>query len=217
MSNEYDQSVGEEIANSISHGIGALLGVAGLVLLIVVAARNGSAWHIASFSIYGAAIVVLFTISCLYHALTNIKAKEVFHILDHSAIYLLIAATYTPFTLVTFRNSWGWWLFGLIGVSAVGGTVFKIFFVKKFVYLSTACYLLMGWMCLFAIKPLGERLPREGFALLAIGGILYTMAAGFYILKKIRFSHFIINMTFMNALLKARYGRHVRWYSEISS
>ena len=182
---------GEELANSITHGIGALLSVAALVLLIVFSSIHGNPWYIVSFTIYGSTLVTLYTISTLYHSFPKSTVKSVFEILDHSSIFLLIAGTYTPFTLISLRGSIGWTIFGTIWGLAAAGIIFKVFFIKKFVVISTLLYIVMGWMVVFVLKNLVESLPKTGLIFLIIGGVLYTIGTVFYIQRKIPYHHTI--------------------------
>ncbi len=182
-------TIGEEIANSITHGIGAVLGIAALVILVVLAARQGEPWRIVSFSIYGATLILLYIASTLYHAIQHAGAKKVLQILDHSAIYLLIAGTYTPFLLITLRGPWGWTLFGIIWMLAVCGIVFKAVFIQRMKRLSTLIYILMGWMIIIAMKPLLSNLPEQGLWWLLGGGLAYTGGVVFYALKSLKYSH----------------------------
>lgn len=187
-------SVPEEICNAITHGIGALLAVAALTLMVVFATIHGNVWHIVSFSVYGATMVILYLFSTLYHSFQNQRVKAVFKILDHSAIYLLIAGTYTPFTLVTLRGRLGWTIFGLIWGMAAVGIVFKAFFIKRFKVASTMTYVLMGWVIIFAFNPLRLHLSAGGIRLLVLGGILYSAGSIFYLIKKIPFNHAIFHL-----------------------
>ncbi len=184
------QSLGEEIANSITHGVGALLSVAGLVVLLIAAIMRGTALHIASSATFGASLVLLYTSSTLYHALAENRAKRVFHVLDHASIYILIAGTYTPFTLVTLHGPWGWTLFAAVWSLAVLGTVFKCFGAARLPFLSTAVYILMGWSVVFALRPLLAALPWAGFLWLLAGGLFYTAGVAFYALRG-RYAHSI--------------------------
>ncbi len=175
--------------NSISHLIGAVAATAGLVALVVIAARQGDPWRIVSFSIYGTTLLLLYTISTLYHSLRG-RAKKIFRILDHNSIYLLIAGTYTPFTLVTIRGAWGWSLFGIIWGLAAIGIVLDSLPHKGSRIIPLIIYLVMGWSCIIAIKPLLEVLPMNGFYWLLAGGIFYTVGIIFYVLdKKVRHFH----------------------------
>ncbi len=174
--------------NSISHLIGAIAALAGLVILVVSASDQGDAWKIVSFSIYGTTLFLLYAFSALYHSLSG-KVKKVFRILDHHAIYLLIAGTYTPFTLVTLRGGWGWSIFGLIWGLAILGIVLDSFPQKGRRVLPLIIYLLMGWLVLMALGPLLRALPLRGFAWLLAGGVFYTAGVVFYALDK-RVRHF---------------------------
>jgi hemolysin III len=186
-----EYSLKEEIANAISHGIGALLSIAALVLLIVYSVKYGDVWHIVSFSIFGSTLVLLYVFSTLLHSFQRGLVKNVFEILDHSAIYLLIAGTYTPFLLVTIRGALGWSLFGIVWGFTIAGIILKIFFVKRFVMLSTLCYILMGWLIVIAIKPLYLNLPFNGIVWLVVGGLLYTFGSIFYVWRKVPYHHAI--------------------------
>ncbi|MCH1626376.1 PAQR family membrane homeostasis protein TrhA [Ferdinandcohnia quinoae] len=188
---ENKETLKEEIANAITHGVGVLLSIPALVLLIVFAAKYGNAWHVVSFSIFGSTMLLLYLFSTLLHSIHHPKANKVFAILDHSAIYLLIAGTYTPFVLVTLRSWLGWTLFGIVWGLAIIGILFKVFFVGKFMVLSTVFYILMGWLIIIGIKPLYSSLEIEGFILLLSGGILYTVGAIFYMWRRLPFNHAI--------------------------
>ena len=181
----------EEVMNAVTHGIGTLLSVAGLVLLTVLAYLHGDIWHIVSFSIYGTTLVLLYLASTLYHSFTNERIKRIFKILDHSAIYLLIAGTYTPFTLVPLHGVLGWTVFGVVWGLAMIGIVLKIFFAGRFNIISTLCYLGMGWFIIFAIKPLIATVPALGMTWLLVGGLFYTLGSIFYLWKRIPFNHAI--------------------------
>jgi hemolysin III len=182
-------STGEEIANAITHGIGALLAVAALVVLIVMAAIRGSVWHIVSFSIFGATLVLLYFASTLYHSLTHVKAKRVFHKFDHISIYLLIAGTYTPFCLTALRGWIGWTVLGVVWSCAILGAVLKAISVGKRIKLSTVLYVLMGWVILVAIQPLYKAMPFNGFLFLIAGGISYTIGTIFFIRNQVKYNH----------------------------
>ena len=176
-------TLGEEIFSSITHGIGALLGIAALVLSIVFAALYGDTMGVVSASIYGATMVIMYTMSTLYHALTHKIAKKVFRIFDHCSIFLLIAGTYTPYTLVTLRGPIGWVLFGIVWATAILGIVFNSINMEKFKKFSMASYILSGWVIIFAMKPLVENLKMGGIILLIAGGVLYTLGILFYAIK----------------------------------
>lgn len=182
---------GEEIANAVTHGIGALLSIAALVILIVSSSINGTAIHVVSFTIFGATMVLLYTSSTLVHALPQGKAKDVFEILDHSSIYLFIAGSYTPITLLVIKGGLGWTLFGIVWGLAIGGIVFKSFFVKKYLFTSTILYVLMGWLVVIGWKQIVESMPFNGVVLLVIGGVFYTIGAIFYVWRGFKFHHMI--------------------------
>ena len=184
--------VGEEIANAITHGIGTLLSIAGLVLMIVFAGIYGNPWHIVSVSIFGATLVFLYLNSTLYHSITNKTAKHVFKVMDHASIYLLIAGTYTPFTLVVMNGALGWTIFGIVWGLAILGIVLKSIWVDKFKTFSLVMYIVMGWMILLGIGEIFDKLPLQGIFWLALGGVLYTVGTVFFTLeKKIPFFHSI--------------------------
>jgi len=191
MDNVEKFSIKEEVFNAISHGVGALLSISALVLLVVFSAIKGDAWHIVSTAIYGATLIILYLSSTLYHAIQKKKAKAVFEIFDHASIYLLIAGTYTPFALVTLRGVTGWTIFGIIWGLAVLGVLFKVFFIKKFNFLATIIYILMGWLIVFAFGPLVQNLKGNGLALLVWGGIAYTAGTFFYLYRKFKYHHLI--------------------------
>jgi len=182
-------SLGEEIAHSVTHGTGAVLSVVGLVLLTVRAVRTGDPWYVVSFAIFGATMVVLYTASTLYHALKPPRARRVFKILDHGAIFLLIAGTYTPFLLVSLRGPWGWSMFGVVWGLATAGILFKVFFAGRFKLVSTLLYLGLGWLCAVATKPLLARVPAEGLAWLLAGGLAYSAGTLFYLWRGMRYHH----------------------------
>jgi hemolysin III len=181
----------EEIANAVTHGIGFLLSIPALVLLILAAVEKGTAWHIVSYTIFGVSMLLLYLFSTLLHSFKPSPIKKLFAILDHSAIYLLIAGTYTPFMLVSFRTPLGWTIFGIIWGLAIAGVVFKCYFVDRYQIISTIVYLLMGWMIIIAVKPLYEILSPTGFLLLLTGGIFYSIGAVFYVWNKLPYNHAI--------------------------
>lgn len=181
----------EEIANAITHGIGLLLSIAGFVVLLVLAALRGTAWHIVACSIYGATLICLYTASTLYHAVISPRVKRALRIFDHSAIYLLIAGTYTPFLLVSLRGAWGWSLLGVIWGLALVGVLFKFWFVERFAILSTAVYIAMGWLVVIAAKPVITHLPLTAIIWLLAGGLAYTGGVIFFAAKRIPYSHAI--------------------------
>lgn len=184
----------EEKINIVSHAIGIGLSIIALVLLVIFSSIYGTVWHIVSFSIYGISLVILYTASTIYHSIQNPKWRYRFNIVDHSAIYILIAGTYTPFALVTLNGTVGWILFGVTwGIAAIG-IIFKIFFTGKFDIVSTVAYVAMGWIVIFAINPLIESLPSTGLFWLLLGGIFYTVGAVIYALKKIKYNHAIFHI-----------------------
>lgn len=179
-------TVGEEIFNAVSHGVGAALGIAGLVILLLC---SDSAWELVSCAIYGASMILLFLMSCLYHALAAPKAKKVFRVFDHTSIFLLIAGTYTPFTLVTLRGWIGWTLFGIVWAAAVLGVVLNAVSIERFRRFSQICYVASGWCILIAFVPLWQNLALPGILLLLAGGVVYTVGILFYRSKKHRYFH----------------------------
>lgn len=181
----------EELANSISHGVGLGMSIAGVALLMVIAVLYGDTAHIVSASVYGFTLILLFAASTIYHAVTPPRLRHAFRILDHSAIYLLIAGTYTPFTLVTLAGGWGWTLFGIVWTLALVGVIYKVFFFGTFRGLSLALYLAMGWTIVIAIKPLLESMELGGVILLFTGGFFYTSGVVFYVWEKLFFNHAI--------------------------
>ncbi|MGJ0491472.1 PAQR family membrane homeostasis protein TrhA [Methylobacter sp.] len=175
--------------NVISHLLGAIAAFTGLVMLVVLAARQGDVWKIISFSIYGASLVLVYTFSTLYHGLEG-KAKELFAELDHHAIYILIAGTYTPFTLVTLRGSWGWLIFGIVWSLAALGSLLELLSKKEQRILPVVIYLLMGWIILIALRPLLQVMSMKGFVWLLSGGLFYSVGVVFYALDdRVRYFH----------------------------
>src|SRR4030042_3930676 len=183
------QTLGEEIANSITHGIGAALSIAALVILAVLASRRGDAWRIVSFSIYGATLVFLYLFSTLYHSFVNPRIKNIFRILDHSAIYLLIAGSYTPVTLTLMRGAWGWTLFGVAWVMAIGGIIVTTLLLDKLKALLVLSYVVMGLLVVIAIKPIIQIVPRGMIIWLFIGGACYILGIVFYLWKRLPYHH----------------------------
>ena len=190
MHNDRPQSLAEEIVNSLTHGVGLVLSAAMLPVLVIVAVRGGDPWRIAAASVYGATLVLLYATSTLYHAIPGERAKAVLRRCDHAAIYLLIAGTYTPFVLGPLRGAWGWSLFAVIWTIAVLGVVFKAVFGVRLPRLSTALYVVMGWLVIVAAVPLTRQLPGRGIAWLFAGGLFYTTGVIFYVRDhRIRFGH----------------------------
>lgn len=182
-------SAGEEIAHALSHGLGAILGIVGLCVLVVRAALYGGALEIVASAIFGATLIVLYTASTLYHSIPIPSSKRWLRVIDHAAIYLLIAGTYTPFTLITLQGPWGWSLFGFVWGLATIGVIFKLFFTGRFELLSLGIYLLMGWCAVVATKPLLSALPAGGLWLLLAGGLAYTGGVAFYVMKQLPYHH----------------------------
>ena len=183
-------TLSEELMSAISHGMGALLSVAGLVLCLVKAARSGSALEIIAAAIYGCSLILLYTMSCLYHSFRPNKAKRVFRVFDHCTIFILIFGSYTPFTLITLHGTTGWILFGVILAAAIVGIVLNAVNLKKFAAFSMVCYLAMGWAVIFTIRPLLEALPMPAFWLLVAGGVVYSLGCiPFAIGRKVKYMH----------------------------
>lgn len=189
MSNTHVYSRREEVANAITHGIGAALSVAALTLLVVFAAWKGTAWHVVSFTIYGVTMLLLYAASTLVHSFPEGKAKDLFETFDHACIYLFIAGTYTPILLTVLRGPLGWSLFGIVWGLAACGVLFKAFFKKQFLVTSTLFYVAMGWLIVFAWKPLMMQLEPGGAWLLISGGLLYTVGAIFYVWRGFPYHH----------------------------
>jgi hemolysin III len=181
----------EELASSLTHGIGLTLSIAGFAVLLSLAIMRGSVWHIVSCAIYGSTLMCLYTASTLYHGIRSRRLKRILKVCDHSAIYLLIAGTYTPFLLVNLRGGWGWSLFAVVWGLAMAGILFKVWFVEHFSVLSTAVYLLMGWLALVAIKPMLLLVPPSGLLWLLAGGVMYTVGVVFYACKNVPYNHAI--------------------------
>jgi hemolysin III len=188
---ERPQSLGEEIANSVSHGVALLAAIVGAPVLIV-AARDFGAANVVGASVFAATMILLYLSSTLYHAIRPGRLKQVFRKLDHSAIYFFIAGSYTPFALGALGGPWGWTLFGIVWTLAIAGTVLKTFNRLSHPWLSTGLYLVMGWLVLVAAVPLAERVPGPGIVLLVAGGIAYTAGVVFYMLdSRLRYAHAI--------------------------
>ena len=184
-------SKGEEIFNSVSHGIGSLLAMAGTAVIIVFAAIYGTALDVVTVSVYGASLITLYTMSTLYHALTNKKAKAFFRIMDHNTIFFLIAGTYTPITLSLLGGPLGWTLFAVVWAAAIIGISLNSADLEKFVKPSMVCYLAMGWIIILAFKPLVSAVSSLSVAFLLLGGVCYTLGFVFYSLKKVKYFHSI--------------------------
>ena len=190
---EYYSSIEEKI-NIISHATGFILSIVAFVLLVMRASLHGDVWQIVSFSIFGASLIILYGASTLYHSAKNPLLRNKLNIIDHASIYVLIAGTYTPFTLVTLKGTIGWVIFGISWGLALTGIILKLFFTGKYDLISTIMYVFMGWVIVFAIKPLIHHLPFEGLLWLFAGGISYTIGAILYSIKKIKFNHAIFHI-----------------------
>jgi len=189
---EHRQSLGEEIANSVSHGVGLAAALVAVPLLVVTAVRHGDAASVVGASAFAAAMVLLYLTSMLYHALPRTRAKRFFHVLDHSAIFLMIAGTYTPFTLGVMRGGWGWTLFGLVwGLALIGIVLKAVGGPRRYPWLSTGLYVAMGWVILIAIQPLRLHLATPGILWLLAGGVAYTAGVAFYAAKRLRYGHLV--------------------------
>ena len=183
-------TLGEELISAISHGLGAALGVLALVLCLVKSIPSGDGFAIVSSWIFGMSIIVLYSMSCIYHALKPCNAKRVMRIFDHCTIFLLIAGTYTPFTLVALRNTVGWELFGIVWGAAIIGIILNAIDMERYKVVSMVCYLAMGWAIIFAFKPLMDSVDMNGIKLLLAGGIAYTVGAVIYgIGSKVKYMH----------------------------
>ncbi|MET0028379.1 MAG: hemolysin III family protein [Candidatus Thiodiazotropha sp.] len=190
-------SLGEEIAHAITHGVGILLSVAGFALLVTFASLYGNVWHVVSSSIYGATLILMYTASTLYHSIPMPRAKRVLQRLDHAAIFLLIAGTYTPYTLVNMRGEWGWLLFGLVWGIALFGVLFEFLRRDRFKWLSLTLYLGLGWLVVIAIKPLIDSVETGGLWLLLAGGLCYSLGVIFYVWKRLAYHHAVWHLFVM--------------------
>ena len=185
------QSRGEEVANSVSHGVGLLAGLVAAPVLMLSAVRHGGAARIAGASVFAVAMVLLYLTSTLYHALPGSRAKQLFRLLDHASIYVMIAGTYTPITLSVLGGTWGWTLFGIVWGLALGGIVLTMAGGVRYPKLRISLYLAMGWLIVVAVKPLWLRMPSEGLLWLSAGGLAYTVGVVFYAAKRVRYGHFV--------------------------
>ncbi|NOR43279.1 MAG: hemolysin III family protein [Gammaproteobacteria bacterium] len=187
-------STAEERINILSHVLGFVLSIVALVLLVRHASINGDAWHVVSFSVFGVSLMILYAASTVYHSARNIQFRRKMRIVDHASIYILIAGTYTPFTLVTLNGFSGWMIFGITWGMAVVGIVLKLFYTGKYDAVSTLMYVFMGWVIVFAIEPLIDNLSSDGLFWLVAGGMAYTTGAILYSIKKIKFNHAIFHV-----------------------
>jgi hemolysin III len=184
-------TLGEEVAHALTHGLGVVLAIVGLTVLVARAAVYGTTWHVAGSAVFGATLVIMYTASTLFHSIPLPRIKHILRVIDHSSIYLLIAGTYTPFTLVTLHGPWGWSLFALTWGLALAGVVFKIFSTGRYEKLSLFIYLAMGWCIVLAVKPLMHALPVGGLVLMLLGGLAYTGGVVFYVWERLRYHHAI--------------------------
>ncbi|HXU37048.1 MAG TPA: hemolysin III family protein [Blastocatellia bacterium] len=191
MSNIETRDVVEELANSITHGIGLALSVVGLVALVALSIVRGNAWHIVGCTTFGVTLVLLYAASTMYHTFHTPRLKRILKVFDHTAIFLLIAGTYTPFTLVNLRGFWGWVLFALVWGLCVFGIVWKLFHAERFPIVTTLLYIAMGWVVLIAVKPLLAAVPLSGIVWLLAGGLCYTVGVLFYAVKRVPYNHAI--------------------------
>ncbi|WP_203362661.1 hemolysin III family protein [Bacillus sp. REN10] len=191
MANTHIFTRGEEIANSITHGVGAILSIAALTLLLVFSILFGNVWHVVSFTVFGITMLMLYLSSTLVHSFPQGKVKDLFEVFDHSSIYFFIAGTYTPFLFLAVKGTLGWTLFAVVWGLAIAGTVFKCFFVKRFLKTSTLLYVIMGWLIVFAWDTLVQNISTTSLALLVTGGILYTLGAIFYVWRGFKFHHMV--------------------------
>ena len=179
----------EEIINSITHGIGALLSIVALIVLVLLAEKHGDIWHLVSFTIYGCTLIILYLSSTLYHSFSKPKIKSLFARLDHVSIFLLIAGTYTPILLTSIRGTWGWTLFGIIWSLALVGAIIRAIYLHRFRKLMVAVYLGMGWMFMLAGKQIFLSLPTTSIIFLVLGGIAYSLGVVFYMWRSLPYSH----------------------------
>ncbi|MEX2160490.1 MAG: hemolysin III family protein [Anaerolineales bacterium] len=189
IANRYSRA--EEIANSIIHGVGIVFSITGLAVMTSFASMFGTAWHLVSVSIYSATQILLYTASTLYHSIPFEGAKNILRRLDHSAIFLMIAGTYTPFALVNLRGPWGWTLFGLVWGLALVGIALQGFMLKQRRWVNAIPYIAMGWLVVIAVKPLMASVAPGGLILLLAGGLAYTLGSVFYVWKRLAFNHAI--------------------------
>jgi hemolysin III len=191
MNNKREQTPAEEITNAIIHGIGVGLSIAALVILLIFGSIYGDTWHIVSFSIYGTTLILLYLASTLYHSFPKGRWKNIFHVIDHSSIFLLIAGTYTPITLTALRGPWGWSLFGTVWAIALFGIMMKLIWFDRFKVVSLVLYAVMGWLIIVAIRPLLEALNNISLIFLLAGGLSYTIGIFFYVWRRLKFGHAI--------------------------
>lgn len=210
MSSDRVATPREEIANAMTHGVGLLASLVGLPILVLTAAARGERMAIIGASVFGATLIALYAASTLYHAIPHPTLKQKLRIVDHAAIYCLIAGTYTPFTLGVLRGAWGWTMFGIVWTLAALGVLFKLRFGPRFQRASTAMYIAMGWVIIIALKPLLQSVPTAGLALLGAGGLLYTGGCAFYLARK-SWSHPVWHLFVMGG--SACHYFAVLWYA----
>jgi hemolysin III len=208
---ERPQSLGEEIANSVSHGVGLLLALVGFSVLVVVTLQRGDVMEVVGATVFATTMVLLYSTSTLFHAFPQSRTKRVFQVLDHSAIYLLIAGTYTPFTLGVLHGTWGWILFGLVWSMAAVGIVLKAFGGIRYNTLSTLVYIAMGWLVVIAADAVWAQVPKWGIFWLFAGGVAYTAGAVFFLAERIRFFHFVWHLFVIAG--SACHFNAVLWYA----
>jgi hemolysin III len=207
-----EQSRGEEVANSVSHGIGLIAAIIATPFLVAEAINRGDSAFIVGVSIFAATMVLLYLSSTLYHALSAGRAKRVFRIMEHSAIFLLIAGTYTPFTLGVLRGAWGWTLLGLVWGLALTGVALKAFERISHPVISTGLYLFMGWLILIAVYPMFERVPVSGLLWLVAGGVAYTAGVAFFVADtRLKYGHFVWHLFVMAGTVCHYFA--VLWYA----
>ncbi|HAN78548.1 MAG TPA: hemolysin D [Bacteroidales bacterium] len=200
----------EETMNVATHGLGLVLAIPALIFLILEAVGRGNAWHIVSFTIFGVSMIILYAASTFYHAAKDEKTRKHLQVFDHASIYVLIAGSYTPYTLVTLNGAWGWSIFGVTWGLAIAGVILKIFFTGKYNLVSTLGYVGMGWIAVLAIKPLMENLEQGGLFWLFLGGIFYTVGAVLYQIKRIPLNHAVFHVFVL--LGSASHFVSVYWY-----
>jgi len=211
VQHERTLSLGEEIANSLTHGAGLLASLVGLPVLVVAAAGRGDAAHVVGCSVFAASLITLYAASTIYHALPPSRAKQLLRVVDHAAIYLLIAGTYTPFTLGVLRGAWGWTLFGVVWSLAGVGIIFKVLLGMRYPRASTIFYLAMGWLGVVAVRPMMAQVPAAGLLWLLAGGLLYTGGVAFYAWEHRRHSHTIWHLCVLGG--SACHFFAVLWYA----
>ncbi|MCP4357187.1 MAG: hemolysin III family protein [Chloroflexi bacterium] len=187
----------EELLNSVTHGAGAILAVVGLAVLVALALRYGDGWQVVSFTVYGGSLVFLYLASTLYHSVQRPQLKRVFRVLDHTAVYLLIAGTYTPFLMIKLRGSVGFTILAIVWGMALLGIAFKVLFIGRYEKWATLGYLLMGWMCVLAFKEMLHAIPPWGIFGIMLGGLFYTAGVIFYVWERIPYNHAIWHLFVM--------------------